>query len=73
MNSSRCWPGCGQTPHWCPASWKAGRVRRQHPLDGIRFWFTGTEAETYALLDLAATRAPSAVSRIKRGLLLAQA
>jgi len=52
---------------------EAGRVRRQHPLDGIRFWFTGTEAETYALLDLAATRAPSAVSRIKRGLLLAQA
>jgi hypothetical protein len=50
----------------------ASRLQRQNPLGGIHFWFTGTEAETYALLDLAAARAPGAVARIKQGLLLAR-
>jgi hypothetical protein len=48
-------------------------MQRVKPLGGIHFWFTGTEAEAYALLDLAAARAPTAVSRIKQGLLAARA
>jgi hypothetical protein len=50
----------------------ASRLQRQKPLGGIHFWFTGTEAETYALLNLSAARAPAAVPRIKQGLLLAR-
>jgi hypothetical protein len=51
----------------------ASRMQRVKPLGGIHFWFTGTEAEAYALLDFAAARAPTAVSRIKQGLLAARA
>jgi hypothetical protein len=50
----------------------ASRLQRHKPVGGVHFWFTGTEAETYALLNLAAARAPAAVPRIKQGLLLAR-
>jgi hypothetical protein len=45
----------------------ASRMQRVKPLGGIHFWFTGTEAEAYALLDLAAARAPTAVLESSRG------
>ena len=43
------------------------------PLGITYFCFRGIEADAYALLDLALSRAPGAVPRIKQGLLLARA
>jgi hypothetical protein len=50
----------------------ASRLQRHKPVGGVHFSFTGTEAETHALLNLAAARAPAPVPRIKQGLLLAR-
>lgn len=52
---------------------KAASRRQRHKAFGsIYFWFTGTEAETHALLALATARAPGAVTRIRQGLRLAR-
>ena len=48
-------------------------MQRVKPLGITYFWFSGTEADVYTLLDLAISRAPGAVPRIKQGLLLARA
>src|SRR5688572_3756979 len=48
------------------------RLQRRKPFGSIYFCFTGTEAETHALLQLATARVPSAVPRIRQGLLLAR-
>ena len=50
----------------------ASRLPRHKPFGSIYFWFTGTEAETHALLALATARAPGAVSRIRQQLRLAR-
>jgi hypothetical protein len=50
----------------------ASRLQRHKPFGSIYFWFTGTEAETHALLELATARAPGAVTRIRQGLRLAR-
>ena len=50
----------------------ANRALRVTP-DGITYLlFRGIEADAYALLDLAMSRAPGAVPRIKQGLRLAR-
>jgi hypothetical protein len=51
----------------------ASRLERQKPLRSTCFCFTGTEREAFALLELATTRAPSAVLRVKQGLRVARA
>jgi hypothetical protein len=51
----------------------ASRTQRVTPLGITYFCFRGIEADAYALLDLAISRAPGAVPRIKQGLLLARA
>jgi hypothetical protein len=51
----------------------ASHTQRVTP-DGITYFlFRGIEADAYALLDLAISRVPRAVPRIKQGLLLARA
>jgi hypothetical protein len=46
----------------------ASRPQRHQTFGSIYFWFTGTEAEKHALLELATARAPGAVTRIRQGL-----
>ena len=50
----------------------ASRLQRHKTFGSIYFWFTGSEAETHALLELATARAPGAVPRIRQGLRLAR-